>query len=164
MGNIIFNTKAGEGEENWLSLSNGATSVLISVLILSGSDLASSDWEKELITWLAEKDQSVFGLGIVGFDIDDIAWDKNRFEEQKTFLLRTVDLAMERHRWNLLDYDPPYAIEYLKKFRTLVEDYREEFVEIGKEWDWYSKPQAFIKCSVHQVYMHDHGCMICNEQ
>lgn len=62
MGNIIsLNDKTPKSD--WISMSNGLTSVFISVLGLSGSRLAQTDDEKRLIVWLLEKDQSAVGIG-----------------------------------------------------------------------------------------------------
>ena len=161
MGNRITNKKAGD--DTGLKMSNGATAVLISVLLLSGSDLASTQWERELVCWLAERDQSIIGVGVVGFDLDDIAWNRETFLEQKAFFLKMIDTALTRHRWNALDYDPPFVEGQLKQLRTMVENYRLEFVEPGKEWDWWLKADGFDKCPIHQVYLHAEGCAICND-
>lgn len=146
-----------------MKLSNGSTSVLLSVLLLSGSALAQSPWEKELITWLAEHDQDVFGLGVVGFDLDEIAWDSQNFAIQKDFFLRIIDLALSRHGWERLTYDPPFVADQLRVLRRLVEIYCQEFVEPSRGWDWKLRPSEFIKCPLHQVYMHSAGCLICND-
>jgi len=50
-------------------MSNGATNVFLDVLALSGSDLAVTTREKEFIVWLNQRDQSVVGIGTVGFSI-----------------------------------------------------------------------------------------------
>ena len=52
-----------------LHLSNGLTSVLFDVLALAGTDHAATAWEKALIYWLVQHDQSRIGLGVVGFDV-----------------------------------------------------------------------------------------------
>jgi len=52
-----------------LSMSNGATNVFLDVLALSGSDLAVTARENEFIVWLNQRDQSVVGIGTVGFSI-----------------------------------------------------------------------------------------------
>jgi hypothetical protein len=162
MGNIISNDKYADTA--FLKLSNGATEVLISVLLLSGSDLAQTLWEKELGCWLAEHDQSVFGRGVVGFDLDEIAWNREIFAEQKAFFLKMINTALIRHRWEALDYDPPLVAGQLKELRNLVENYRVEFVEPGKTWDWRLKAEFFAKCPLHQVYLHSEGCAICNDR
>src|SRR5262245_49071804 len=119
MANRISNKKADKS----FKITNAATSVLMSVLLLAGSDLAQTTWEKEFVTWLAGHDQDIFGLGTVGFDIDEIAWDPHRFIEQKAFLLNVIDAALQRHRWDVLTYDPPYVHMDLASFRDLIEPY-----------------------------------------
>lgn len=161
MGNRITNNKAGD--DTGLKMSNGSTSVFISVLLLSGSDLATTLWQRELVCWLAEHDQSIFGRGVVGFDLDEIAWDRETFLEQKAFFLKMIDTALARHRWEALDYDPPFVEGQLKEFRALIENYQLEFVEPNKVWDWNLKKASFSKCPVHQVYLHAEGCAICND-
>jgi hypothetical protein len=76
------------------------------VLLLSGSDLARTDAEVATVVSLAERDQSIVGLGIVGFDVSELGWASDRFAEHKEFLLRIVDTAMAGHRWDVLDYEP----------------------------------------------------------
>ena len=161
MGNLITNNKAPG--EPYLKLSNGSTAVLISVLLLSGSDMARDDWERSLVTWLGEHDQSIFGRGVVGFDLDQIAWESGRFAEQQAFVLAIIDRAIERHRWELLDYDPPFVQDQLRVLRSLVEQYQVEFVEGLRQWNWRARPERFEKCPIHQVYMHAYGCAICND-
>lgn len=160
MGNLITNNKANLD----LQLSNGATSVLISVLILAGSDLAQSRWEQELVTWMAEHDQSIFGLGIVGFDINEIAWSPEEFEQQKSFLLNMITKAHQRYRWEQLDYDPPYAEEQLLALQHLVELFTVEMIVPNQLWNWYQEPEKFEKCSLHNVYRHANGCPICHDR
>jgi len=162
MGNQIRNDKADK--KVFLKLSNGATDVLLSVLILSGADLAVTQWEKELMVWLAAHDQSVFGSGTVGFDIDEIAWTRENFYEQQAFLLTTIDLAITRHRWNSLSYDPPFAQEQLKNLRIIVKNYLFEYVEAARLWDWRVELDSFSKCPVHKVYLHEQGCLICHDE
>ncbi|MBX7222539.1 MAG: hypothetical protein K1Y36_21510 [Blastocatellia bacterium] len=159
MGNIFSNDKAGCD----MALSNGATIVLLSTLILSGSDLAQTEWEQELVTWLAEHDQTIYGLGVVGFDLDEIAWNPADFEQEKAFLLALTDLALRRHRWEVLDYDPPFALCYLTDFRKLVECYTAEMVEGPKAWDWFQPPETLSKCPLHQVFVHANGCLLCHD-
>lgn len=138
-------------------------SVFVAALVLSGSDLAESHWEKEFVVWIAGRDQSIFGLGTVGFDVDEIAWSAEGFTEQKAFVLHTIDAASEKRGWNLLSYQPPFAQEHLRRFRSLIERYRAEFVEADKEWNWQAKPEEFIKCPKHNVYLHAYGCVVCND-
>ena len=75
MGNVIRfdeNTPIDE----WICMSNLTTDVFINVLSLSGSALAVTVEEKQLVVWLSEKDQKFVGLGTVGFDIVEMPWEK----------------------------------------------------------------------------------------
>jgi hypothetical protein len=107
-----------------LVMSNGLTSVFSSVLLLNGSDLARAHWEVATVAWLAERDQSTVGLGVVGFDVSNLGWTPVRYAEQKQFLLRTVDAAMARRRWEVLSYEPnaELLLPCLAAFRDLVSD------------------------------------------
>lgn len=64
MGNVICLSDQISDPKNFLlSMSNGLTDVFISVLLLSGSQLAKDENEKRLIVWLLNgiKVQSVWG-------------------------------------------------------------------------------------------------------
>lgn len=159
MSNWIGNEKANEK----LELSNGATDVLVSVLILAGSDIANTPWEQELVTWISEHDQSVFGSGVVGFDIDQIAWRRPDFAAQKAFVLQMVDLALARRRWDALSYDPPYAQDHLTKFRLLVDAYVITMIDEETDWEWRQPPESLTMCPKHQVFIHSNGCQICHD-
>jgi hypothetical protein len=156
-------TSERRGDDQYLQLSNGSTSVLLAVLLLSGSELATSTWEQELMTWLAEHDHGVFGSGMVGFDLDEIAWDAMHFEARQRFVLRVIDLAAQRHRWDELGYEPPFVAAHLSTLRALVADYRPDPHATADDWSWMSPPQRLVKCDRHRVYVHDHGCLLCND-
>ncbi|WP_411135574.1 hypothetical protein [Streptomyces sp. C10] len=38
-------------------------------------------------------------------------------------MLRATALALSRHRWNELGYDPPFAQNYLYRFKAMVEPF-----------------------------------------
>lgn len=138
-------------------------SVLISTLVLSGSDLAVTGWQQACITWLAEHDQAVFGVGSVDFDIDDIAWTAADFDQQQAFVLQVIDRAIEKHRWNVLGYDPPLTQAHLQTLKHLTQQYERSFIDADKDWLWKVTPDRFVKCPHHQVYQHVQGCVICND-
>lgn len=161
MANLITCERA-DGSP-YLQLSNGSMAVLISVLLLAGSDLASSDWERELVVWLAEHDQGIYGRGVVGFDLDEIAWSPDQLAAQRAFLVRVIDLALAHHRWEILGYDPPFVAEQLLRLREMVEQYPAAIVAAGREWQWHGGPPTGERCPHHAVFLHTHGCAICND-
>jgi hypothetical protein len=116
MGNVF----SGGGRD--LHLSNGSTEVLVSVLLLATSNLVRRPWDCRFTLFLARQDQTVAGLGAVGFDLEDIDWgDTEPARADATdFVLRSLDLALSRHRWDELGYDPPFVEGQLREFREMV--------------------------------------------
>lgn len=88
------------------SCSNGCMSSLMTLIGLSGSKLARTDFEKNLIIWLVEKDQSHIGIGTAGFDITEMPWMRECFDEQKLFMESVLEGVMNKIGWETLDYEP----------------------------------------------------------
>ena len=163
MANLI--TAEALGERELVQLSNGSTSVLLSTLLLAGSDIAETEWEVKLTQFFAGRDQNVFGIGMVGFDLGDIGWEREEFEEQKAFVLRVIEFTMNRHRWETLDYDPPFVHEQLGELRSLVERWTEDCVRASSAgWDIWAQTDAPTKCPKHRVFENAHGCSICGKE
>jgi hypothetical protein len=144
-------------------MSNGSTAVVLSALLLSGSDLAAGPWEEAFVRWLAAHDGNVIGLGMSGFDVDEIAWTPDGFAAQHAFVLRAIDAALERRRWELLGFDPPFAARQLGELRELFAGYRASFVTPGRVWDADLLAPAG-RCDRHDVLQYaDFGCLLCND-
>ncbi|MEU5609457.1 hypothetical protein AB0H03_12105 [Streptomyces sparsogenes] len=122
MGNVF----RGGGDS--LSLSNGGTDVFLDVLTLAVSDLARDAWDYRFAALLTLQDQNVMGRGAVGFDLEEIDWGTTGAERAraKRFVVRAAELALRRHRWEELGYEPPYAEGYLRRFKAMVEAYEPE--------------------------------------
>jgi len=168
MGNLIFNSKTKE----MVTLSNGATSVLYHTLLLSGSKIAQTSWEKRFMIWLAERDQNVIGSGIVGFDITELGWNNEEFEKEKSFIVKSLKSSLEKKEWQNLPYNPSEKIiqnkltETLKIFNSLkIEDIS------TKKRMWYNEPNEFDLneiCQIHSIYLNKlqpepkSRCQLCN--
>ena len=159
MGNLISNERTGE----YLQLTDGATTVLFSVLLLSGSDVAQTKWEQDFVAWLAEHDHTILGPGMVGFDINDIAWTQEEFSEQKRFVLKVIHKAMKKHRWEALPYEPPFVLESLTKLRDMVDHYQQSAARRDKAWQMEYQLEPPRKCPQHAIYEHSQGCFICRD-
>ena len=72
MGNSIL--LDGNNPKESFSMSNRGTDAFLNVLLISGSPLAKTINQKQLLVWLAEKDQ-VISRGNSGFDITDMPWN-----------------------------------------------------------------------------------------
>ncbi|MEU7648089.1 hypothetical protein [Streptomyces huasconensis] len=162
MGNVF------KGSGQHLDLSNGGTEVFIDVLMLAVSDLAEAEWDYRFAALLTLQDQNVMGRGAVGFDLGDIVWGASTSERARSqdFVLRTVALALRRHRWSELGYDPPLARGYLLQFETMVKSFvpPADGTQLG---EGFPSPQdrAVASCTRHRILSalpHWEGCFLWN--
>lgn len=159
--------------EDSLKMSNGLTAVFIDVLTLAGSRLAQTVDEKRLIVWLAEKDQSVVGMGTVGFDIREMPWNINCFEKCRLFLLKTIELAENKTEWDKLGYQPneELLLPALKKFAEMISNMTADYVDENASKEWLGAAEiddpilcGFSKCEKHGILLSCFGCLICNAE
>lgn len=149
-----------------IQMSNGLTSVFVSVLALAASSLAQSGREREMAVWLASHDQGIFGRGAVDFDVCDYPWDRRTFDQDKSFLLSVIRAASSQHEWSKLGYSPraEWVLECLSKFEHLVQIFFPDHMIPAEEQKWFGeRPSKYELCPTHGVYLHSHGCVICND-
>ncbi|MGW0908772.1 hypothetical protein [Streptomyces sp. NPDC002853] len=162
MGNVFG------GASKSLYLSNGGTEVFVNVLMLAVSDLADDEWDYRFASLLSLQDQNVMGRGAVGFDLRDIAWGATERERarSKDFVLRATALASSRHRWSELDYEPSFARDYLRQFKTMVESF-EPTDEVLREGGFPGADErATASCALHRILSalpYWEGCFLCTE-
>jgi hypothetical protein len=144
-----------------LELSNGATTALVCALVAAGSELARTDWERRFVCWIGEHDQEVIGLGVVGFDVLDIAWSASELPAQKAFVLLVAAHAGTPAITERLGYQDTDIARWLEAFARLI-----AAVDAPREGeaDWafsFGEPDG-SRCPTHRVYQHRAGCPLCN--
>ncbi|AEV69934.1 hypothetical protein [Acetivibrio clariflavus] len=159
--------------DEWLCMSNGGTAVFLSVLVLSGSRLAQEKKEKELIIWISEHDDTVRGRGCNGFDIEDIPWDFNNFERERSFILKVIEGAREKLGWETLHYEPneAFVFSYLDTFKNLIINFDPVYIDKEAYRCWkeegndprFAIPEGFTKCPKHGTLLYFNGCIACND-
>lgn len=168
MSNIIYYKEDPEV----IGMGNGLTSSFINVIGLSGSKLAVKYYEKNLIIFLLEKDQSNVGIGTVGFDICTMPWNKNVFQEQKQFLLKVCENVLQKDEWDKLDYIPNYEIisHCIRGFANLLKKMKTEDIDEIESEEWLkefenerSNENKYPVCKIHNALLTCFGCQICNE-
>ena len=176
MGNIIsFDGKVSTNDDS-ISMSNGLTDVFIDYLLISGSELANSESEKRVLSFFAEKQQSIMGMGNVGFYIIEMPWSKEYFEQDKAFLLNVIEharvLSRQKEVWTKLGYEPGKEhIDYaLNGFNDLIKRMTLKDIDENnlKEWLAESEPDApvccgYPKCPKHGIILSFCGCKLCND-
>ena len=170
MSNIIsFDSKAAYDDDS-LIISNGGTDVFINILALSGAVIARTESEKRLMVYLSEQDQ-IAGRGCVGFDIVEMPWDKETFEEDKKFIIKVINGARNRIGWEKLDYSPneEIVLRYLDTFENLINRMTADDIRDDSLNDWLSKSEDdnpvycdFPRCEKHNTFLSCFGCQICN--
>jgi hypothetical protein len=161
----VGNTFHGGGDGIYLS--NGGTAAFVDVLMLAVTDLVEEPWDYRFAALLALQDQNVMGRGAVGFDLEDIDWGASPEEQaqNKDFVLRVTDLALNWHRWDELDYDPVFAADYLRRFRAMVAAYNPTSRDGGAPVTFPGHEEAAMaSCARHRVLSalpHWEGCVFC---
>ncbi len=176
MGNIISFDGIVSIDDDSLSMSNGLTDVLIDYLLISGSELAESESEKRMIVFLAEKQQTIIGMGNVDFDILEMPWQTNTFSADKAFLLKVISyarlLSLQKGIEDKLGYKPNQEhIEYaLNGFETLINRITVNDINENNLNEWISGAEiddpiycGFPKCRKHNVILSHFGCKLCND-
>ena len=167
MGNMI--TSERNNDPAYVKMSNGLTDAVLCMLVVSGSALATTEREKDLVVWLASHDQSIYGLGAVGFDLSELPWTTEQFEVEKQFLLRVITSCKTKEYWHLFDYDSHgdvvvrWIIPWLETLEQMIERLRREAVHPAAtlEW-WQERPPELRRCPLHSAYLHRDGCIVCN--
>ncbi|MNZ78951.1 hypothetical protein D3C78_975440 [compost metagenome] len=156
-----------------LRMRNTSTEVFIETLVLSGSELAKTNREKEFIIWLAQRDQNVVGRGTVGFDLDEMPWIEDDFPEMKRFVLSTIKGVINKVKWDVLNYEPneEWIRDTFEHFARMIQLFEAEHINSQHYLEWISLdedddeptvPQGYPKCKEHGVYLSCLGCVICN--
>ncbi len=160
VGNVF-----GGGQQS-LYLSNGGTEVFVGTLMLAVSELAEEEWDFRFAALLTLQDQNVMGRGAVGFELRDIAWGATPRERSraKDFVLRATELALSRHRWSDLGYEPSFAPDHLSRFLAMVESF--EPTAAARLADGFPGPgeQACASCIRHRILSalpYWDGCFLC---
>jgi hypothetical protein len=146
-----------------LRLSNGGTDVLFDVLTLAGCALAETAWQYHLVLHFADGHR--LGRGTSGFDLSELPWTAD-WAAEKAFFLRIIDTALDRHGWDQLRYDPPYAAVSLAAYRAMIAPFTPvPATAPSPSWgDWRTapRPELLARCPVHGLFQGELGCRLCD--
>lgn len=171
MSNIISFNERVTPDDDSLVISNGGTDVLISILALSGSVIAQTENEKRLMVYLSEKDQ-IRGRGCVGFEIVEMPWTMETFEEDKAFMKKVINGAKKKTGWEKLDYHPNERLVFrdLRAFEKLIDRMTVDDIREEESRNWMSEAEendpvrcGFPRCEKHGIFLTCFGCQICND-
>jgi hypothetical protein len=161
MGANVTGRVAGKNEA--LCLSNSSYATLHDVLEIAGSRLARSAWEKYWALWLVTHDLGAFGHNFADYDIGEMPWEHAPFDDEKAFLIHLVDAARARLGWEVLGYDPAYAVRYLEGYRRLAAAAEPTEVVPPQRSFRLDPPDNYDVCPHDGMLMHTVGCRLCYE-
>ena len=141
-------------------LNNGMTSVLIDVLCFKGAQIAVTDWQKEMLVRLARHDAGIVGDGFTGFDLSDILFDINP-ADGAGFLSDICSQAEQEKLWTGLPYSPDLDLLHgvLFRFKGLCQLAGRYLPSSAMP---FQSRHPYTLCSRHGVYLHEEGCILCN--
>lgn len=170
MSNILSH----KAKDRFYTINNAYTQLLFSTLLIAGSKLAKTPWQKQFLIWLAEHDQNHMGSGMVGFDVTNVYWIESEFDEQKQFVVDLAKNALNKKIWSQLPFttNEPQLIALLQDWISLFSVVQKQDIVQGKQdFNWLCKPESSMlndKCPQHNIYLNRLGdsvqlcCMICN--
>lgn len=172
MANYLSNNAANL----FFSINNQWTSVLLEQLMINGSRLAQTDWEKQFMICLGCHDQEFLGLGVVGMDITDFEWDAEHLEQQKAFAIQIAESALSEADCALLGYEPgfpkrEFVDRFLAEWRQVIGSIQAEHIPADSAFYWPADAPTDLDrlCPKHKVYLHNlheddsKCCVICNQ-
>ena len=160
MSNWISNNQT----KTFVRLSNSLTGAYFSMFALAASKLSKTDDEKILATWIGARDVNVWGNGMVFFDLSEMPWIRERFIDQKRFLINSLEFILDQKLWEVIPY-------YLQDSATdIISRIKEMFgtFELSENWNANeikyldTIPKSFSKCQIHGCYKNVDGCPICH--
>ena len=143
-------------------VSNAGTSVLFDLLAVAACASAGSDWEKSFALFCC--DSTRVGMGMDGFDLDELPFSPESWPEQRAFVLRALAEAATQFRGDELDVAPTPMDRSLAELTALVASYEPSFPPRPPVWRWPEvlKSEELRQCAEHHVFVGRFGeCRFC---
>ncbi len=160
LSNIIGYPEQEELPE--LNLEDRKLHILCSVLALASSALASTPSQREIAFFFCSRDLRVLGPGMGGFDLGELPWGPD-FKADRRFLKSTCNAALRGLGWERLSYHPDqqWLLPALEFMRQIISLFKSDHVVDPDPTLRDLRPEEDLKCAVHGVYVHKHGCLLC---
>lgn len=150
----------GSASDPNLVMSNALTAVFIDALCLTGGKIARRDSQKEIMVRLARMDASIRGDGFTGFSLESLFQGLDAGEGSR-FLQVVCKAVLAESRWNGLPYSPDVKLlhQAIGRFNTMLQKAEDTMIAAANV---VPVRAVYRQCPVHGAYMHESGCVICN--
>jgi hypothetical protein len=119
---VFSNRRLGPSAEVLVSIS--VAQAMLRETAEAARPLATSRWELELVEWLDQR----AALAVTELDVSDLAWTRDHFDLQRSFVTTAIDLAAAGST-----HAPALA-----RWRRLIEVHPPDAVQFGRRWTWLS--------------------------
>jgi len=118
------------------------------------------------MSWIVSRDQGVLGMGTVSFDLQDMPWSENEsvFNQQKSFVLKVIQRVKTEQDLSVLEYNTELLRKNIEAFEQMVSSFQFENVDSSNSLIWMPAKRKNVKCKTHSVFLHEHGCVVCNDK
>jgi len=65
---------------------------------------------------------------------------------------------------NLLNYKPKHLQKNIEAFEQMISTFLYGHINLEKTLVWMPPEEKLIKCEEHGVFLHEHGCVVCNDK
>ena len=123
MANII-SLNNSKNKENNISMSNQGTDVFLDVLITCALSDEMSESQLKLLEFLEDKKYiNGHSPGTISFDIEEMPWNSNSFNDDKSWLQKLIQKTKDPLLWKKLGYEPEPEIilPWLDKFSEMID-------------------------------------------
>jgi hypothetical protein len=145
-----------------LKMGSACSDTFFAVLALNSSALATTLWRRGMALWLAERDQTVKGIGANSCDVADMPWTPFSFRFEHDVLLAVIADAITGERWAHLiragaerRHD---VIDYPAKIGNMIERFRVQHISSERRTGWRMPANEVLdaveRCPIHGVVLH----------
>lgn len=117
---VFSNRRLGPSAE--LLVSDEIAAELLREVAAAAGTKARARWEHELGSWLSR----CAAARCTSFDVSDIAWTPEHFDEQRGFLIDAIRQAQDGSQ-----HGPALA-----RWAQMIEDHPRGAVVVGRRWQW----------------------------
>jgi hypothetical protein len=112
-------------------------------------------------TRLVQHDQ--VRVGTCDVDLRGLGWTREDVLAQQAFLVGVIDAALAGEGLDRLPFRPgEVVVPALQQLRTMVAGLGAEQIP-DAPGPWVPMPPELGQCEVHRVFLHEVGCIVCND-
>ena len=169
MENLVYNSTTGKS----VTLNSAQTEALYRGIVVLGSNINKTNWQKDLIIWISEHNPRLVGDGAAGFDITRMGWSREIFYVQRAYLLETLHYTIRYKSWNnfMISIDDEEATQKTLELVALFEEITIDDVLPGPVPFLFRDPEdtTYRWCKIHRnTLLNDaaistnQNCIVCS--